>query len=253
MHAPGLRSTAGWGAGWGVVASVLLACQASPSTESSSTTDRESTGDGTGTGTGTDTGADATGSPVRPDLGQGPPPTQTARCADYVACAQALMLDDVEDIEQAYGPDAACWDTYDARAECDAACEQELAALVGSLEAEGQPVPEVCDPPQPVTWSRIADIIDDDCVTGCHEPGGTDASLDLSDQPYFALIQVASDQSQLYLVEPGAHEESYLWHKVSGTQGSVGGMGGRMPKGLEPLPQDDIDAIAIWIDDGASG
>lgn len=52
------------------------------------------------------------------------------------------------------------------------------------------------------------------------------------------------------LVEPGSAQDSYLWHKVSGTQGSVGGKGKAMPpkKGLGP---EEADLIAAWIDGGA--
>ncbi len=187
-----------------------------------------------------------------PDVGGGVPPSQTIDCADYVACAQVLMLEDADAIEQMYGPDSACWDTHEQRDECDDTCELELAAIIMQLMADGQDVPAECDPPEPVTWAQISMIIADNCVTACHEPGGSDDSLDLSEQAYYAIYQIPSDQSLLSLVEPGSHEESYFWHKVNGSQGSVGGMGSRMPRDAEPLPQEQIDQIAAWIDAGAS-
>lgn len=204
------------------------------------------------TGTTATAGVDESGTtPVLIDLGSGPPPSQTADCADYVACAQVLMLADAATIEQTYGPDAACWETDEQAATCDQACEQELAALIMQLEADGEAVPEACDPPEPITWSEISAMIDDTCVAGCHEPGGTDESLDLSGNAYLSLYLVVAEQSSLFLVDPGSHEDSYLWHKLNGSQGSVGGMGGRMPRDAEPWPPALIDGVAAWIDDGA--
>lgn len=190
-----------------------------------------------------------------PDGTEDPPPmpTQTAACASYVACASELSVDELEAIEPIYGAGGSCWDgDFDQAAACDTACSEELAALVMALERMGQAVPEVCDPPAYVPWADIAEILATSCVTGCHEPGGEDSSLDLSDGPYYAIYGVTSDQSPLYLVEAGSHEESYLWHKVNGSQGSVGGGGARMPKGVAALTDEQIEAIADWIDGGAS-
>lgn len=213
-------------------------------------------GEGTTTGVGT-TGATSSGddesstTPQLIDLGDGPPPSQTADCADYVACAQTLMLADAATLEQTYGPEGACWDTDEQAEACDETCEQELAAIIMQLEADGEPVPETCDPPEPVTWSEISMMISQTCVSGCHEPGGSDESLDLSGNAYLSLYQVSAEQSALYLVDPGSHQQSYLWHKLSGSQGSVGGGGSRMPRDAEPWPPALIDGVAAWIDDGA--
>ncbi len=239
--------------GWLGVSLVVFACQdtTTPGTSTGGMTSGPSTGDVSSSSSGAD--ESGTMPPVLPDLGDGPGPSQTADCANYVACAQALMLEDAEDIEQMYGSGAACWDTSETMAQCDDECEEALAAIVMQLEMEGQSVPDACDPPQAVSWAQVRTIIDDNCVEGCHEPGGTDESLDLSEQAYYAIYQVSSDQSLLFLVEPGSHEDSYFWHKINGSQGSVGGMGSRMPRGAEPLSQEDIDAVADWIDSGAPG
>lgn len=204
--------------------------------------------------TGTASTAEVDGSGTTPmliDLGSGPPPSQTVDCADYVACAQVLMLADAATIEQTYGPEAACWETDEQAVDCDQVCEEELATIIMQLEADGEAVPDACDPPEPVTWSVISAMIGDTCVAGCHEPGGTDESLDLSDNPYLSLYLVVAEQSSLFLVDPGSHEDSYLWHKLNGSQGSVGGMGSRMPRDAEPWPPALIDGVAAWIDDGA--
>lgn len=243
-----------WGRAW-VVALVVtgLACgEGGPGTSgaSESGTGAASTA---GEGTSGSDGSETQWMPPDPDGSDGPPmPSQTASCASWVACAGALQERDAEAIEQMYGSDGACWagDAAQAAA-CAGACEDELAAAVMELEAMGQAVPEACDPPRNVSWSEIDGILAAHCVEGCHEPGGVDSSLDLSDGAYYAIYGVASDQSQLYLVDAGSKEESYLWHKVSGSQGSVGGSGSRMPQGVRPLTTEQIDAIGDWIDNGA--
>jgi hypothetical protein len=220
----------------------------SPGASESDTGAASTTAEGT---SGSD-GSGTTWTPPDPDGSDGPPmPNQTASCASWVACAGELGLRDADAIEQMYGIDGACWDDAAQVAACDGTCKDELATTVMELEAMGQAVPEACDPPRNVSFSEISEILASHCVDACHEPGGEDSSLDLSDGPYYALYGVASEQSLLYLVDAGSKEESYLWHKVSGTQGSVGGSGSRMPKGVRPLTEEQIDAIGDWIDNGA--
>ena len=52
-------------------------------------------------------------------------------------------------------------------------------------------------------------------------------------------------------IEPGDPDNSYLVHKIQGTQASVGGTGERMPLGRPALTQEQIDIIRAWIADGA--
>ena len=86
-----------------------------------------------------------------------------------------------------------------------------------------------------------------DCL-GCHRGGSPEAGLDLSDA--HALIGVESSQLKMPLIEPGNHLQSYLWHKVAGTQSIAGGLGRRMPINHE-WPEEDIEMLARWIDLGA--
>jgi mono/diheme cytochrome c family protein len=116
------------------------------------------------------------------------------------------------------------------------------------LPSDDGPAPDV---PDQVVFAEIASIFSTHCVTGCHSPGGEHPELDLSTSPRNNLVLVASSESALFLVSAGDHEASYLWHKLSGTQGMVGGNGARMPAGARPLDQEDIDRIAAWIDAGA--
>lgn len=235
-----------------VLAAVVgLACGEPEPEPAGATAGDASTGVGSSTEAASSSEGDGTTTWMLPDVGP-PMPSQTASCASWVACATELALPELADIEQAYGIDGSCWDGDVAQAvACDDECKGSLDATTMELEAMGQAVPEACDPPMQVSWSEIEEILTANCVSGCHEPGGADSSLDLSDGAYYAIYGVASSQSLLSLVEAGSHEESYLWHKVNGSQGSVGGTGGRMPNGLPPLAAEQIDAIAAWIDGGA--
>jgi hypothetical protein len=212
---------------------------------------------GTSTGAASETEADTSGGEsssttwMLPDVGP-PMPQQTASCSAWVACATELGVEGLAEIEASYGLDGTCWDGDGIQAAaCDDECKLELDATEMELEAMGQAVPEVCDPPQMVSWGEIEAIIDANCVTACHEPGGEDMSLDMSGSAYYEIYGVASSQSLLFLVEAGSHEDSYLWHKVNGSQGSVGGSGSTMPKGAPMLTADDIEKIGAWIDGGA--
>ena len=239
---------------WGVLGLMLvvgLACS-EPEPEPSGATDGgSSTGAASGTGVDTSASDGAETTWMLPDVGP-PTPQQTASCSSWVACATELGLDGLAELEAAYGIAGTCWDGDGAQAAtCDDECKAELDATVMELETMGQPVPEACDPPRTVSWAEIEAIIDANCVEACHEPGGEDSSLDMSSGAYYEIYGVASSQSLLFLVEAGSHEDSYFWHKVSGSQGSVGGSGSTMPKGAAMLSAEEIDAIADWIDGGA--
>jgi len=65
---------------------------------------------------------------------------------------------------------------------------------------------------------------------------------------FAALVDVASIQvPALDRVEPGDPDNSYLIHKLEGTQS----VGTRMPQGGPFLDQATIDMIRQWIADGA--
>jgi hypothetical protein len=86
-------------------------------------------------------------------------------------------------------------------------------------------------------------------VPGCH--GGTAAQQGLRLDTGFAygnLINVASprDSSQVRVV-PGNPDDSFIIHKLEGTQT----LGDRMPDGGPYLQQSTIDVIRLWIANGA--
>jgi hypothetical protein len=124
-------------------------------------------------------------------------------------------------------------------------------ALLGSVLLSG------CDslPPAPGSTPEVAQTPFErdlapkiaDCF-GCHTGENPEAGLNLLDMQ--ALIGVESSQLKMALIEPGNHLQSYLWHKVAGTQSIAGGLGRQMPVNHE-WPKEDIDLLARWIDLGA--
>lgn len=88
--------------------------------------------------------------------------------------------------------------------------------------------------------------------TACHVPPLLGAGLDMETREAAAanLPRVPSTESPLLRVVPGRPSRSYVWHKLNGTQASVGGTGTSMPQG-ESLMQVDLDRIRAWILEGA--
>jgi len=126
-----------------------------------------------------------------------------------------------------------------------------LAALLVVLSGgcEGSPSPTV-DPEltaQQTPFERDLAPKLAGCL-GCHGGGSPEGGLVLSDMQ--ALVGVTSAQLDMALIEPGNHLQSYLWHKVAGTQAIAGGLGRRMPVN-HSWPEEDVDLLARWIDLGA--
>ena len=82
---------------------------------------------------------------------------------------------------------------------------------------------------------------------GCHSSENPEAGLDLTD--IRDSIGLQSTHLQMNLIEPGNHLQSYLWHKVAGTQSIAGGLGQQMPL-ANPWSNEDIELLAQWIDLG---
>jgi len=89
----------------------------------------------------------------------------------------------------------------------------------------------------------------------CHFLESAQAGLVLENgEAYSSLINISSTQAAMKLVIPGKSDESYLMHKLRGTQLSVGGTGAQMPYGAERsagLAVDDLKLIQSWIEAGA--
>jgi len=85
------------------------------------------------------------------------------------------------------------------------------------------------------------------CI-GCHGGDAPKAGLDLADIK--SSVGSPSSQIGMALIEPGNHLQSYLWHKVAGTQSIAGGLGQRMPP-IQQWSEEDVALLARWIDLGA--
>jgi hypothetical protein len=95
--------------------------------------------------------------------------------------------------------------------------------------------------------------------TGCHTGGASaPAGLDLSSgASYGNIFNVNSTElPSMKRIKPSDAANSYLLHKVNGTQGSVGGSGSRMPQGCSGsscLSAATRTVIENWINSGAPG
>lgn len=106
--------------------------------------------------------------------------------------------------------------------------------------------------PELVSLSRqVQSIFDAHCVQ-CHDSGDPIAGQDLEPDSAFAnVVHIpATELPGMRRVDPGKPDQSYLVHKISGTQKQVGGKGARMPLGGR-LSDAEIHTIRDWITQGA--
>lgn len=100
----------------------------------------------------------------------------------------------------------------------------------------------------------IQPIWDARCVESCHISTGiaqTYGPLLTADVSYDQIVEAMSKTVPgIVQVKPGSTKDSYLWHKVNGTQANVGGTGLQMPQG-GMLTADELATIEAWINAGA--
>jgi hypothetical protein len=122
-----------------------------------------------------------------------------------------------------------------------------LFACSGAGAGEQEPGPE------PVSFARdIAPLLKTRCAI-CHMTGQEPGSMALHPgKAYASLVNMASVQSALLRVKPGAPEQSYLLLKLDGTHLDAGGQGVRMPFGMAPLDEITRQRIRDWIAAGAA-
>lgn len=91
-------------------------------------------------------------------------------------------------------------------------------------------------------YCGVSELMEVSCV-GCHGPGGSEPELsDIAD-----VVDVESTvEGEIYVV-PGDAEASYLYAKCAGTASK----GAPMPLGGS-ISAANLDALATWIDDGAT-
>ena len=121
-----------------------------------------------------------------------------------------------------------------------------LIALLGGCDDTtfNSPEPEI---PEGEGYSAVVQIFNDNCLGACH---GAGASFpDLETDPCGTLVDQDSQGYSGKLVVPGDSEASVLWNKMNNT----GEFGGIMPAGApETLPEDLLQLVTDWIDEGAT-
>jgi len=108
---------------------------------------------------------------------------------------------------------------------------------------------------------NIQPIWDAHCVDACHTdaPGAEWSFLNMDEgEAYDSLVDKNSTQAPTmpFIDSAGDPQNSYLWHKIMGTQADAGGGGLDMPKArpmMEPteLSQEELDTLEAWIMAGA--
>ena len=117
--------------------------------------------------------------------------------------------------------------------------------------AENQPAMEGPAPEPTASFAEIQDtILTPTCaVSGCHTGANPPDGLNLSaGEAYSNIVDIASVQMpDLFRIEPGDPDNSYLIRKVEGS----GIVANRMPLNDDPLTDDQIALLRQWVSDGA--
>ena len=125
-------------------------------------------------------------------------------------------------------------------------------AAADPIDGRDNDCDDVFDEDGPLSHTAdIQPIWDAACTTGCHEAPGPSGGLDLAAPAFGRIVNApAIDVPSMDSIAPFAPDDSYLWHKLQGTQASVGGLGLTMPK-FTTLPVEDLARIEAWIVAGA--
>jgi hypothetical protein len=126
-----------------------------------------------------------------------------------------------------------------------------LAGCAGSGDGDGENGGgNGCEPPAAPTISyagNVQPIYDTSCaLAGCHLGAVPAFGLTLAaGTSYEATVDVkALERPQLFFVEPGNPDASYLVRKIEGGPDIAGDL---MPVDAPPLTSDEISAIRQWI------
>jgi hypothetical protein len=113
--------------------------------------------------------------------------------------------------------------------------------------------PVILPPPTVVQFAaNVQPILNTNCVP-CHNNTNHQAQLNMDAAVAYGNLvnQPATELTTMFRIKPGDPANSYLIHKINGTQGPpVGGSGVRMPPG-GALSASDIQTITKWVQDGA--
>ncbi len=135
------------------------------------------------------------------------------------------------------------WIRAGAKDDSEAAAQTKSAAATGKANPESTTQPTVSTPDAAAKINFVKDIqpiFRASCI-GCHGPGKQMARLRL-DSKRLALQGGISGKA----IVPGNSEDSLLMKRILGH-----GDEPRMPLNADPLPETQIAAIRVWIDEGA--
>jgi mono/diheme cytochrome c family protein len=103
-------------------------------------------------------------------------------------------------------------------------------------------------------WNAVQSIFTTNCTfSGCHTAadGATPAAnqdLTQGNAPPNTIAVRSLEQSNIFRINPGRPDESYLMEKITSDSPAVGQ---RMPLGGNPLSNADIENVRTWILGGA--
>lgn len=125
----------------------------------------------------------------------------------------------------------------------------------GDGDGDGSPAPECfIEGPLPAMPSFETDIwpmVEARCALEVCHGGSTVPVMSDAMTAYDNLVDMPASTAMLDYVEPGSADQSYLWHKLAGTQATVmGGGGATMPAGAPPCTI-ELQAVYAWITTGA--
>lgn len=102
----------------------------------------------------------------------------------------------------------------------------------------------------PPTFSNVQQNVFSAVCIQCHIGASAPQGLRLDEQnSYDLLVNVLSNERpELLRVEPGNPDNSYIIRKLEGGPDIAGA---QMPLNLPPLSQETINAIRVWISQGA--
>lgn len=130
-------------------------------------------------------------------------------------------------------------------------CAACLALVLGTAGCEHADPVGPGETVEPTLSSIQENIFSTSCaLSGCHAGSSPQQGLNLSaGQARANLVNVQSqERPSLKRVDPGSPDNSYLIHKVEGRSSIVGQ---QMPLGQQPLSEEKIDALRMWIEEGA--
>jgi uncharacterized cupin superfamily protein len=122
----------------------------------------------------------------------------------------------------------------------------------GAPEVNGDGIDQDCDGSDSFTYTYVADvepIFLANC-DGCHLSGSSSGGFNMDNGVSDHVDVASNDVPTMDRFEPGDPSNSYIWHKLNDTQGTVGGNGQQMPFGGPFLSAANLSLIETWITEG---